>query len=153
MSNFSVELQGLRELLELTDKIAEKKRRKVALQVMRSAQDIRTNAMDKLKREKAFDLGQTHDSILAEIDEDKLLAEVGPTAPQGPYIEYGTQPHFPPIDALEGWAKRHGIPAFLVARAIASRGTFARPYLGPAYEVVAPYFDADLAKIFEEAEL
>jgi len=49
------------------------------------------------------------------------------------FVERGTRPHWPPISALEEWAKRHGIPPFLVARAIARHGTikrFGRP--GPA---------------------
>lgn len=49
------------------------------------------------------------------------------------FVERGTRPHWPPISALEAWAQRHGIPAFLVARAIARHGTikrFGRP--GPA---------------------
>lgn len=48
-------------------------------------------------------------------------------------VEFGTRPHWPPISALQGWAQRHGIPAFLVARAISRRGTKARPFLMPAY--------------------
>lgn len=39
------------------------------------------------------------------------------------FVERGTKPHFPPIAALQGWADRHGIPAFLVARKIARDGT------------------------------
>lgn len=44
-----------------------------------------------------------------------------------PYVEYGTKPHFPPVGALEGWAKRHNTSAFIVARAIARHGT--KPHL------------------------
>lgn len=38
-------------------------------------------------------------------------------------MEYGTKPHFPPISALQGWADRHGIPVWAVARKIARDGT------------------------------
>jgi hypothetical protein len=41
----------------------------------------------------------------------------------GGWVDQGTKPHWPPVKALEGWAKRHGIPAFLVARSIARKGT------------------------------
>lgn len=47
-----------------------------------------------------------------------------------PDIEYGTRPHFPPRDALKAWARRklHNEAAWYpVARAIARRGTKARP--------------------------
>ena len=47
----------------------------------------------------------------------------GRQAPHAIYVEEGTRPHWPPIRALEGWARRHGISAFLVARAISRRGT------------------------------
>jgi hypothetical protein len=49
------------------------------------------------------------------------------------FVERGTRPHWPPIDAIREWAERHGIPPFLVARAIARHGTikrYGRP--GPA---------------------
>ena len=32
------------------------------------------------------------------------------------------------------WARRHGVSVFVVQRAIARRGTRARPFLLPAYE-------------------
>lgn len=41
-------------------------------------------------------------------------------------VEEGTQPHFPPVDALEGWARRklgeEGL-GYVIARAISKRGT------------------------------
>ena len=150
---FKFEIQGIKEFMEANDKIVASKRKKIQTLVLRRAMDIRTGAMDKLRDLKAIDLGHLRNSILVEITEDKLNAEIGPTSPYGPYIEFGTQPHWPPLDALEGWAKRHGIPAFLVARAIARRGTFARPYLAPAFDAIVGYFEDDLAKIYEEAEL
>lgn len=39
------------------------------------------------------------------------------------YVEYDTRPHFPPLDAITPWAKRHNRIPFLVARAIAKHGT------------------------------
>lgn len=44
-------------------------------------------------------------------------------------VEGGTRPHWPPWGAgteLAAWAERKGIPPFLVARAIAQRGTIKR---------------------------
>jgi hypothetical protein len=54
-----------------------------------------------------------------------------------PWVEFGTKPHFPPVEPLEEWARRHGMPpgtGFLIARKIAQRGTPAQPHLGPAAE-------------------
>lgn len=39
-----------------------------------------------------------------------------------------SKPHFPPMEAIEGWAKRHNIPAFIVARSIAQKGTKLIPF-------------------------
>jgi len=39
------------------------------------------------------------------------------------YVERGTRPHFPPISKLQGWADRHGIPVWAVAKKIAREGT------------------------------
>ena len=40
-----------------------------------------------------------------------------------------SKPHFPPLDPLRTWARRHGIPVFAVALAIARRGTPFVPFL------------------------
>jgi hypothetical protein len=151
--SFKVEIQGLKELLELEDKIVASKRKKVANAIYRRALDIRTGYMDKLRDMKAINTGLARSSCIAEMTEDKLAAEIGPTAPYAKYIETGTQPHWPPLEALEDWARKHGIPAFIVARKIAERGIFARPALAPAHDAIVPYLEDDLAKIYEESEL
>ena len=51
---------------------------------------------------------------------------VSDNAIYGEAVEKGSKPHFPPIAAIEGWAKRHGANPYLVARAISKRGTKAR---------------------------
>jgi hypothetical protein len=50
---------------------------------------------------------------------------VGVPATYGPFQERGTVPHWPPLAALEGWARRHGTTAYIVCRAIARRGNIA----------------------------
>jgi hypothetical protein len=62
-----------------------------------------------------------------------LIGEAGPSAGYGIHVERGTRPHWPPRAPLEGWSRRHGIPVFLVQRAIARKGTRARPFLLPAF--------------------
>lgn len=56
----------------------------------------------------------------------KTTGIVGTKVDYAPHVEFGTRPHWPPLAALEVWARRHGTTAFLVARAIARRGTAAR---------------------------
>ncbi len=60
---------------------------------------------------------------------DNVEATIEVNADYASYVEWGTRPHFPPVDALKDWAAKFlGDPklAFIVARAIAKRGT--RPY-------------------------
>ncbi len=40
-----------------------------------------------------------------------------------------TRPHFPSASALEGWARRHGVPLWPLLKGIAKRGTPFNPYL------------------------
>lgn len=39
------------------------------------------------------------------------------------FVELGTKPHWPPIDALRGWAARHGINPYAVQWKIGTFGT------------------------------
>ena len=74
-----------------------------------------------------IDEGRLRSSITAEVDPSPMpmYGKVGTTLQPhyAPDVEYGTRPHWPPISAIQGWADRHGIPAFLVARKIARFGT------------------------------
>lgn len=65
---------------------------------------------------------------------DTIEGRVGPSLQYGIFVELGTRPHWPPRAPLEGWARRHHIPVFLVQRAIARRGTRRAPFLLPAFE-------------------
>lgn len=63
---------------------------------------------------------------------DGGIGVVATSQPHVAYVELGTRPHFPPVEALEDWVrvklgisdeKRiHGV-AYLIARKIAARGT------------------------------
>jgi hypothetical protein len=63
----------------------------------------------------------------------RLVGEVGPSVRYGLYVERGSRPHWPPVAALVGWARRHGVSPYAVQRGIARRGTRARPFLLPAF--------------------
>lgn len=56
-----------------------------------------------------------------------------------------SEPHFPPpTQSLRSWSARHGIPLFLVQRAIARRGTPIIPFLSEAVDEMLPELDAEL---------
>jgi HK97 gp10 family phage protein len=87
----------------------------------------------------SVDRGRLRGSIAYEVREsrDGIRGVVGSAVRYAPFVEFGTVPHWPPIDALIPWAERHGFPpgrsgAFLVARAIARRGTRAVNFLRDA---------------------
>ena len=58
-----------------------------------------------------------------------IIAIVGTNKTYAPYQETGTDPFWPPLKALEVWARRHGTTAYVVARAIARRGIKGHHYL------------------------
>lgn len=59
-------------------------------------------------------------------------------------VEYGTKPHFPPIAALQGWADRHNIPVWVVARKIARDGTEPRHFWQQTFEDLEAHVDSEL---------
>jgi len=101
------------------------------------------------------DTGRLRASITQSVEstEDVVKGVVGSNVKYAPYVETGTRPHWPPVSALETWARSHGTSAFLVARAIAQRGTKAHKYLQRAYEDnlgrIMSMFDRAIKKITE----
>ena len=55
--------------------------------------------------EGSFDTGFLANSLVVSKDK-KLYKEVGYSAMYAPFIEYGTSPHFPPLDVIYSWLMR-----------------------------------------------
>lgn len=89
-----------------------------------------------MRRDAPRSTGQLAGSVTSSITGTgaNLTGRVGPQAGYAMFVEKGTRPHWPPLNALAPWARRHGVPLFLAARAIARRGTRAQPFVGPAWE-------------------
>lgn len=144
-----ITLKGMDALM----KEIERQKSKTALikqEVLASALDIKSQAQDNARALKAIDSGNLRNSIIAETTRNGLSAEIGSPLPYAPYVEFGTRAHFPPMEALEDWARKHKIPVFLVARAIAKRGLPARPYLNPAFFSIEGEFQDRLKRILEK---
>jgi hypothetical protein len=85
-------------------------------------------------------LGELRASIKANlnlISGAVFTATISTSCGYGMPVEKGSEPHWPPPGPLEEWAKRvlgDARLGFVVARAIAERGTDPQPFMYPAYE-------------------
>ena len=79
--------------------------------------------------------------------ENALSGEVLADTDYAVFVHEGSKPHWPPIDAIEPWANRHGIPPFMAARSIATKGTKANPFFDYAKEAK----QADIFGFFDSA--
>ena len=109
----------------------------------------------KAKENVVVDTGRLRSSITTEVRTDRAI--VGSNVKYAPHVEFGTRPHFPPLSAMQPWARRHGFPAgvrgaFMVARKIAQRGTEAKPYLLPALNKSAGAINRFLEQAANEIE-
>lgn len=103
--------------------------------------------------------GELRASILPEIRHSWLGGEltgvVGSNVKHALFMEKGTRPHFPPVAALQAWARRKGLNAFVIARAISKKGLKPRKFLQNAHDENKPKiikkFEAALKRIAEEA--
>lgn len=143
-----IDVIGEKEIVQALQKMSVEKTRRIKGEVHASGIDVQREAKMRLKEQKAWDTGHLADSVIVERSPDGMIAEVGPTAAYGVYVEEGTRPHFPPLDALEGWAKRHGFDsAWPICKVISERGLPARPFLFPAWLAVKDKFFKKLREI------
>lgn len=101
-----------------------------------------TLAIEAEAKERApVDTGRLRGSIQSRLQPTRAFVRAN--VQYASHVEFGTRPHWPPLEALQPWARRHGFPAgrtgaFLVARAIARRGTRARPFMRPGANAALP---------------
>ena len=147
----TLKAEGFKVLQKAVKNMVGKQVKDVKKETYATGLDAQREAKNNLKDMGSWDVGHLANTILAEKGDSGLTCEVGPTAGYGPYVEYGTKPHFPPPKALEGWAKRHGFEsAWPICLAISKRGLPAKPYLLPAYLAVEEPFFKRLVKILEK---
>jgi len=100
---------------------------------------------DRLTKEHGKDTGALSISIsnLSKVTNDGIEINM---LERGKFLEFGTPPHMPPVEELEGWADRKlgdKDLAWAVAMGIKKRGT--RPY-----PFIRPTFHQDANKIVKE---
>jgi hypothetical protein len=128
----TVEVEGLDELRERLAGTPDQTHRE-----MRSAMTRSLVLLEgEMRRLAPRDTGRLQGSITHTITGGgaNLTGRVGPSVQYGLYVEKGTRAHFPPIDAISGWARRHGMHPFALARAISRRGTRAQPFVEPSLQ-------------------
>jgi len=132
-ADIKVEVTGWEETQEKMEQVVRDLQGPPFVEAMKSAtmivhRDAKINA--------PVDTGRLRASILPEVRAHGRVVQgvVGSNLVYAPFQELGTRPFWPPIAALEVWARRHGVEAYLVARAIARRGIRARRYLQRALE-------------------
>lgn len=142
---------GDKELRAALKKYAKKKPIAVKRETYAHGLDIQRKAKENLKDMKTWDTGHLANTILLDLLKAGFVAQIEATAPYAIYVAKGTRPHFPPPDALEEWARRHGFDsAWPICKAIAKRGLPERPFLVPAYmDIKGKYYRA-LKKLLEK---
>ena len=128
-----VDIRGLEEAQRKAEQVVTEMFGPPMLEAMR---DSTLYVQRDARRYAPVDTGRLRASITPSIRSDKtgIQGVIGSNVVYAPYMELGTRPHWPPISALETWARRHGMSAYQVALAIATRGTKARRYLQRAIE-------------------
>lgn len=82
------------------------------------------------------DIGTLRQSITRKVSSNK--ATVGTNERYAPYVEFGTSPHFPPLNAIREWAGRvlgNEDAAFAIAKKIARHGTKPQSFLRKAVDI------------------
>lgn len=91
------------------------------------------------KRNAPVDTGRLRASITSQVHTAGVMGRdvrgvVGSNVIYAAAVELGSKPHFPPIRAIETWARRKGLNPYAVAKAMAKKGTKPKRYLQRAFE-------------------
>lgn len=134
MPDIEIRIEGLQELTLALDA-----HRLLGKPLRRMLQTIAETVEKNAKRHAPIDTHWLKASIKHKIDSHAipLWVIVEDPVPYAGAVEHGSRPHWPPPGALAGWASRHGFPLkggdYILRKAIATRGTPAQPFMGPAY--------------------
>jgi HK97 gp10 family phage protein len=158
-----IELRNLKETQKAFDQMVKDLRGPPMINAMRDATLVVTRAA---RKNAPTDAGHLRASIVPEVRRGGFFGNlvegvVGSNKEYAPYVETGTEPHWPPPGALILWVRRKLRPRFmatsaarvrsmrrqwdyesfrtefLIRRAISERGTKAHPYLEPAVKTSA----------------
>jgi HK97 gp10 family phage protein len=129
-----LEIRGAQQVIKNLNKISDR----MFNRIVDACQRVQAQVVNDARSAAPVFLTTLRQSILPgdiSVSKTDVQAKVTANVKYASYVEFGTRPHWPPVDALKDWAaKKLGDEslAFVVARAISRRGTKAQPYLGPA---------------------
>jgi hypothetical protein len=101
----------------------------------------------------AVDTNELIQSLHYDFSSDGMESVIQPSDAAQKYavpLDQGSKPHFPPIEALQGWADRHGVPVWAVARKIAKKGTKARRFWKPTFDDLDKHVAGEVSDFGEE---
>src|SRR3954471_3862185 len=75
-----------------------------------TAEEIAAFARRNIKDIDAYATGKMSGGIEVRHSPGGLVFAVGCTMEYAPYVEFGTRPHFPPVEAIREWCRVRGIP-------------------------------------------
>jgi hypothetical protein len=131
MPTFEVKVIGVEGLIKKLDSSL------IAAPMQNFLQKSAVTVESKTKENTPVDTGRLRSSITHSMDTATvpLWAKVGTNIKYAPFVELGTRPHFPPIDALRSWASKHGFAnAYVICLAISRHGTKAAHMLQRAID-------------------
>lgn len=128
-SNLSVKIEGLDRIQKAFNKAPDIVQEEMNVAIKKSIFTLLNSSRRHAPVDRGFLRGAGMKTTL-----ERLKGTLENVSPYAKFIHDGTKPHWPPLEAITGWANRHGIPPFLVARSIANKGTKGRPFFTEAIE-------------------
>jgi len=147
MPSINIELEGLEQAQRKLSLLDDDARGKAKIATGRAVFKVQRLA----KQNAPVDTGRLRADIHAHFI-DELQGVIFNTVTYAPYQHFGTEAgHFPPPQALEIWAMRHGMVGleFPIAQAISREGLQATPYLMDAFEEVEDDYIREIQQIME----
>lgn len=136
-NDFSTRVTGGRELQANVQKLLKLAPNFTKDAVNEHALNVQAQAKRNITDLPAVDTGQLRSSVKIETFSNGFAKRVGSDVKHAKPVEFGSRPHFPPLDPIREWCRRHGLPesaAYPIALKIARNGMKAKPWLFPAYE-------------------
>jgi len=144
--NINIKIEGLDKLVKALARFPQVSVKHINTGIKKSMYEIDREA----KQLSPVDTGRLRSSFQVKLT--NLRGEIGPTVNYAADVHEGRSPgSWPPYGigtSLELWARRKGIPAFLVARKIATKGTKGVPFLRDGVEAAVPAIEHHIRVAF-----